>query len=85
MTALTLAAIFTSTTSLQAEDVIPAEVPTAVELSNTDIYRSVCPGPLRDLIFSKEKGMTGHFPGKNAFVKFKIEDNGTDYSQFHTT
>lgn len=84
LTALTLAAIFTGTTSLQAENVIPAEAPTAVELSNTDINRIVCPGPLNDLIFSKEKGMTGHFAGKNAFVKFKIEDNGTDYVYAHT-
>lgn len=84
LTALILASTFTCATSLQAENVIPAEVPTAVELSNTDINRIVCPGPLNDLIFSKEKGMTGHFAGKNAFVKFKIEDNGTDHVYAHT-
>jgi conjugal transfer pilus assembly protein TraK len=57
-----------------AEDGVPAEVPTMIQLSNRDINRVVCPGPMSDLIFSKEKGMTGHFSGNNAFVKFTIED-----------
>ena len=62
-----------------AGNMIPAETPTTVELSNTDINRIICPGPMNDLIFSKEKGMTGHFSGNNAFVKFQIEDVGTKY------
>lgn len=57
-----------------AEDGVLAEVPTMIQLSNRDINRVVCPGPMSDLIFSKEKGMTGHFSGNNAFVKFTIED-----------
>lgn len=76
---LIAASISTGIRNAQAENVIPAEVPTAVELSNTDINRIVCPGPMNDLIFSKEKGMVGHFSGKNAFVKFKIEDDGNGY------
>ncbi len=62
-----------------AVEVIPAEVPTAVELSNMDINRIVCPGPMSDLIFSQEKGLTGHFSSNNAFVKFKIEDIDGEY------
>ena len=38
-----------------ANTVIQAEIPTAVELSNMDINRIVCPGPMNDLIFSQEK------------------------------
>ena len=34
---------------------------------------------MSDLIFSQEKGMTGHFSGNNAFIKFKIEDAGDEY------
>ncbi len=63
-----------------ADTTIPAEIPTAVELSNIDINRIVCPGPMSDLIYSQEKGMTGHFSGNNAFIKFKIEDVGGEYS-----
>lgn len=66
-------------TTVHADNVIPAEVPTPIELSNHDINRIVCPGPMNDLIFSKEKGITGHFSGNNAFIKFKIEDGGDEY------
>jgi conjugal transfer pilus assembly protein TraK len=51
---------------------IPPEVTTAVELSSSDVNRIVCPGTINDLIFSKEKGIEGHFSGNNAFVKFTI-------------
>lgn len=53
---------------------IKPEMPTNVQLSNRDINRIICPGPMTDLIFSEEKGITGHFSGNNAFVKFKAED-----------
>ena len=62
-----------------ASDAIQAEIPTAVKLSNRDINRIVCPGPMNDLIFSQEKAMTGHFSGNNGFIKFKIEDSGGEY------
>jgi conjugal transfer pilus assembly protein TraK len=59
------------------------EVTTAVDLSSTDVNRIVCPGTINDLIFSKEKGVEGHFTGNNAFVKFSIlveADAGKQYS-----
>jgi len=59
------------------------EVTTAVDLSSTDVNRIVCPGTINDLIFSKEKGIEGHFSGNNAFVKFGIlveADAGKQYS-----
>ena len=62
-----------------ANTVIQAEIPTSVTLSNKDINRIVCPGPMNDLIFSQEKAMTGHFSGNNGFIKFKIEDSGNEY------
>jgi len=58
---------------------VPPEVTTAVELSSTDVNRIVCPGTMNDLIFSKEKGLDGHFSGNNAFVKFKITKKGDEY------
>jgi conjugal transfer pilus assembly protein TraK len=57
-----------------AETGIPPEVPTMVEFSNKEINRIVCSGPISDLIFSKEKGLTGHFTGNNAYIKFSIEE-----------
>ncbi|WP_459947430.1 TraK domain-containing protein [Desulfocastanea catecholica] len=53
---------------------IAPEMPTSVQLSNRDINRIVCSGPMSDLIFSEEKGITGHFSGNNAFIKFKAEE-----------
>jgi conjugal transfer pilus assembly protein TraK len=55
---------------------VPAEVPTLVELSDREINRIVCPGQMSDLIFSEEKGLTGHFSGNNAFIKFTAEEVG---------
>ena len=60
--------------SAYAETGVPPEVPTMVEFSNKEINRIVCSGPISDLIFSKEKGLTGHFTGNNAYVKFIIEE-----------
>ncbi len=75
-----MAILFTlATGNCLADTVIPAEIPTAVELSNMDINRIVCPGSMSDLIFSQEKGMTGHFSGNNAFIKFKVEDAVGEY------
>ena len=73
------AALLLFASTVHGDNVIPAEVATPVELSNHDINRIVCPGPMTDLIFSKEKGLTGHFSGNNAFIKFKIEDGGDEY------
>ncbi len=62
-----------------ADTIVPPEVPTAVEFSNKDINRIVCKGPMNDLIFSKEKGLTGHFKGNNAFMKFLIKDDNGEF------
>ncbi len=71
--------IMTVAGNCPANTVIQAEIPTSVTLSNKDINRIVCPGPMNDLIFSQEKAMTGHFSGNNGFIKFKIEDSGNEY------
>jgi conjugal transfer pilus assembly protein TraK len=63
---------------------IPPEVTTAVDLSSSDVNRIVCPGTINDLIFSKEKGIEGHFVGSNAFVKFTITVQG-DEKQYSNT
>ncbi|MBU0965022.1 MAG: type-F conjugative transfer system secretin TraK [Proteobacteria bacterium] len=73
------------TTPVQADQftgpILP-EVTTAVDLSSSDVNRIVCPGTINDLIFSKEKGIEGHFVGSNAFVKFAItvQDDEKHYS-----
>lgn len=59
---------------------VSPEMPTNIKLSNRDINRIICPGPMSDLIFSEEKGITGHFSGNNAFVKFRAEDNNGELS-----
>ena len=48
---------------------IAAEMPTIVQLSNRDINRIVCSGPMSDLIYSEEKGVTGHFSGNSQPTK----------------
>jgi len=49
------------------------EVTTKVLLSNRDVNRVTCmSGPIKDIIFSKEKGITVKTDGTNAFVKFLI-------------
>ena len=61
-----------------AEATIPPEVTTAVELSSSDINRIVCPGKMNDLIFSREKGLDGHFSGNSAYLKFQIKKQGEE-------
>lgn len=61
-----------------ASSPILPEVTTAVDLSSSDINRIVCPGTINDLIYSKEKGLEGHFVSNNAFVKFTITVQGDD-------
>jgi len=63
---------------------IAAEMPTIVQLSNRDINRIVCSGPMSDLIFSEEKGVTGHFSGNSAFIKFKAEEINGELSYAET-
>jgi conjugal transfer pilus assembly protein TraK len=56
--------------------VISPEVSALVELSSCDINRLVCPADIKDVIYSKEKGIVVRIAGKNAFVKFSIRKEG---------
>ncbi|MDA8091572.1 MAG: type-F conjugative transfer system secretin TraK [Nitrospiraceae bacterium] len=62
--------------------VVPPEIATPVYLSSSDINRIVCPSYIKDVIYSKEKGLTVKIEGRNAFVKFLVtkEGNKDDYS-----
>jgi len=52
------------------------EATTKVLLSNRDVNRITCiSGPIKDIIYSKEKGITVKTDGNNAFVKFLISRN----------
>lgn len=63
--------------SAQAGNVILPEISTPIQLSNRDVNRFVCPGgKVEDIIYSKEKGIIGHYSGNSAFIKFKIQDAG---------
>jgi len=56
---------------LQVQTVTP-ELSTAVTLSNSDINRITCREEIRDVVFSKEKGLSVKTVGRDAFVKFLI-------------
>jgi conjugal transfer pilus assembly protein TraK len=56
---------------LQAQPVTP-EVSTAVTLSNSDINRITCHEEIKDVVFSREKGLSVKTVGKDAFVKFLL-------------
>jgi conjugal transfer pilus assembly protein TraK len=64
------------------QTVLP-EVTTRVELSATDINRFICYTDIRDVVFSKEKGITVKIMGKDAFIKFQItkEEERTVYAK----
>lgn len=51
---------------------VSPEVATQVRVSNSDINRVVCPGEMKDAVYSEEKGLTVNLSGKNAFVKFLV-------------
>jgi conjugal transfer pilus assembly protein TraK len=74
MIATILSWLLLTTSAAVAGTGIPAEVPTEVEFSSREINRVVCPGQLSDMIYSEEKGLTGHFSGSNAFIKFTAEE-----------
>lgn len=66
-----------STSVYAAQSVIP-DVRTTVKISNHDVNRFVCPGTMQDMIYSKEKDITGHFSKSDAFIKFKITQIATE-------
>ena len=52
---------------------VKPEVITKVKVSNRDVNRIVSPFPIKDIVYSKEKGVMVSFVGKNAFLKFAIK------------
>ena len=64
--------------------VVPPEVATPIYLSSSDINRIVCPSFIKDVIYSKEKGLTVKIEGQNAFVKFLVTKEG-DKDNYSTT
>lgn len=62
--------------------IVLPEVAQSVELSSSDVNRITCQGEIKDVVFSKEKGLTVKFSGRNAFVKFLTtrKDGQTAYS-----
>jgi len=59
-------------------EVLP-ETTTKVELSNIDINRIICSTEIKDVVFSKEKGLNVKIQGKNAFLKYVIiKDNNEE-------
>ncbi|WP_429885535.1 TraK domain-containing protein [Geoalkalibacter halelectricus] len=58
--------------------VLLPEITNTVILSATDVNRIACPEPIEDIIFSAEKQVEGRFVGKDAFVKFKPIQRGTE-------
>ena len=75
-TAMTL--LFICAPSGVAAQSVAPDVRTTVEVSNRDVNRFVCPGTMQDMIYSKEKDITGHFSKSDAFIKFKITQIGTE-------
>ena len=55
---------------------IAPEVAAPVDLSSSDINRLVCPAEIKDVIYSKEKGLTVKIEGRDAFVKFLVTKDG---------
>lgn len=76
--------------TMNSEDgpvVVLPEVTTVVQLSSSDINRLVCPSEIKDVIYSKEKGLNVKITGKDAFAKFvllKKSDGEKAYSVLPT-
>ena len=64
--------------------VVLPETETPVDLSSSDINRLVCPVDIKDVIYSKEKGVIVKITGKNAFIKFLVKKEG-DKENYSTT
>ena len=71
-------------TKLPAEGSVTVmpEVAQPVELSSSDVNRITCQGEIKDIVYSREKGITVKFSGRDAFVKFRtgLKDGKTTYS-----
>lgn len=62
-------------------EVMP-ETTTKIDLSSMDINRVVCPVDIKDVVYSREKGLNVKIEGKNAFMKFTVikDDNKMKYN-----
>lgn len=51
------------------------DIVTSADLSNRDVNRIICPAgqPVKDVVYSQEKGVTVKIDGNNVFVKFLIK------------
>lgn len=61
------------------------EVTTRILLSNRDVNRITCMGgrPVKDVVFSNEKGVTTKIEGSNVFVKFQVrQESMTEKVEF---
>lgn len=71
-------------TALPAEGAVTVmpEIAQSVELSSSDVNRITCQGEIKDVIYSREKGITVKFSGRDAFIKFRTtrKDGRTAYS-----
>ncbi|MDO3380355.1 TraK domain-containing protein [Geoalkalibacter halelectricus] len=85
-TLMTVACLAATVAAAQAKDnpypvnsehvrVLP-EVTTNVKISSTDANRIVCREPIKDVVFSQEKGVMVSISGRNAFVKLKVQREG---------
>ena len=62
---------------VQSPTIVTPEIPMAVKVSARDINRVTCQaGEIKDIVYSKEKGMTVSFSGKDAYVKYKYIKKG---------
>lgn len=58
--------------SSDAGKTILPETVSHVYLSNSDVNRFVCHTDIKDIVYSKEKGITVRIADRNAFVKFQV-------------
>jgi conjugal transfer pilus assembly protein TraK len=72
----------TATLPTEGAVTVMPEIAQSVELSSSDVNRITCVSEIKDVIFSKEKGITVKFSGKDAFVKFLTtrKEGQTTYS-----
>ena len=63
-------------------EVVMPEIPTVVGMSNKDVNRITSYAEIKDVIYSKEKGMLIKYSGKDCYVKFNMlkKDNHMIYS-----
>jgi conjugal transfer pilus assembly protein TraK len=63
--------------SLESDSrIVLPEITTKVFLSNRDVNRIICQnGPIKDVVYSQEKGISVKTENNNAFIKFLISGN----------